>query len=90
MSPRKLRRLSDDEISEFLQLVLKIRKSSRVTAVDAAKWLDCVGILSDSPQRPGLPLRKRLRAGGIRGQHQESNGRWYIEAIQPTRGRSGP
>jgi hypothetical protein len=37
--------------------------------------------LRDSPQRRGLPLRERLREGGIVGQHQESNGRWHIHAV---------
>ncbi len=36
-----------------------------ITAVDANKILAQVGLLSDSKDRPGLPLRKLLREGKI-------------------------
>jgi hypothetical protein len=72
---------STHDISDFIQFVLKVRKLPCVTAVTAAEWLNSVGILRDSPQRPGLPLRRLLRAGKIRGQHQESNSRWSINAL---------
>jgi hypothetical protein len=50
-----------------------------VTAVEAAGWLDEAGLLSDSPHRPGLPLRNLLREQRIRGQRQEPNRRWFID-----------
>ena len=81
MSARVAHRISNGEISEFIQLTLRIRGLSRVTPVVAAGWLSATGILRDSPQRRGMPLRERLREGGIAGQHQESNGRWYIYAV---------
>lgn len=49
----------------------------RVTAVEAARWLDAAGVLRDSPDRPGLPLRKLLREGRIAGQQQD-DGKWFI------------
>ena len=67
------------EIGEFIQLVLRIRALPSVNAVEAAGWLDAVGILRDSPSRPGKPLRDLLRAHAIVGQRQECNGRWYID-----------
>jgi hypothetical protein len=67
-----------EDVSEFLQLVLRARKLERINAVQAASWLDAVGILKDVPQRRGLSLRKLLREGRIQGQLQEPNGRWYI------------
>ncbi len=70
--------VTPSEISEFLQLVLRVRRLSQVTAVAAASWLNSVGILRDSKQRPGKPLRDLLREGKIQGQIQLSNGRWYI------------
>jgi hypothetical protein len=75
----KRSKATPSEIGEFLQLVLRVRRLSRVTAVSAAAWLDSVGILRDSKQRPGKPLRDLLRAGKIHGQNQQSNGRWYIK-----------
>jgi hypothetical protein len=77
MSARK-RKVAPNEISEFLQLVLRVRRLPKVTAVSAAAWLDAVGILRDSKTRPGKPLRDLLRAGKILGQIQLRNGRWYI------------
>jgi hypothetical protein len=77
MAARK-RKVAPGEIGEFLQLVLRVRRLPRVSAVTAAAWLDAVGILRDSPARPGKPLRDLLRAGKILGQVQLRNGRWYV------------
>jgi hypothetical protein len=74
MSARISHRISN------VQLTLRICKLSRVNPVVAASWLSATGILRDSPQRRGMHLRERLREGGIIGQHQEPNGRWYINA----------
>jgi hypothetical protein len=77
-SQRARFKVSPAEISEFLQLVLRIRRLGSVGAVAAAGWLDAAGILRDSPKRRGKPLRDLLRAQMILGQHQEPTGRWYI------------
>lgn len=69
---------SANDISAFIQVVLRIRGLPRVDAVTAAAWLDAVGILKDSPSRPGKPLRDMLRANMIAGQHQEASHRWFV------------
>lgn len=48
-----------------------------ITAVDANKILAQVGLLSDSKDRPGSPLRKLLRAGKISHARQVGN-KWRI------------
>ena len=72
-------------ITAFLQSELKRRGLSEVPAVDAASWLDERHILRDSPSRPGLPLRNRLRAGVIGGVEQRPSkpyGRWFIVSVE--------
>lgn len=73
------RRLLACRATVHIQDQLKKRGLLEVDAVEAAKWLDRAGILRDSLQRPGLPLRNLLRAGLIIGQRQESNHRWFID-----------
>jgi hypothetical protein len=51
----------------------------RVAAVEAAEDLDRLGLLRDSPSRPGKPLRNLLRAGLIAHAYQEGGRFWYIE-----------
>jgi len=56
-----------------------------VAAVEAARWLDSAGVLSDSDSRPGLPLRNLLRAGAIAGADQRpptKHGRWFIVRVE--------
>ena len=68
-------------IEAYLQKELSRLALDEVTAVEAASWLDIAGLLSDSPSRPGLPLRELLRAGTIASAEQRParpNGRWYI------------
>jgi len=65
-------------ISRVLQEQLRARNRPEVTAVEAAEWLDEAGLLKDSRHRPGLPLRRLLRAGMIEGQHQYPNRRWFV------------
>ena len=72
-------------ISRFVQLVLQLRNMATVHAVEAARWLDAVGLLEDSPTRRGLPLRRHLRAKAIRGQRQMANRRWFIDQVHPRR-----
>jgi TDG/mug DNA glycosylase family protein len=72
---------SPAEIDAFLQAELVRRQIGEVTAVEAAAWLDEAGLLLDSPSRPGLPLRKLLRASRLRSGEQrppEKGGNWFI------------
>lgn len=48
-----------------------------VTPVEANKELERHGLLSDSKERPGLPLRRLLREAQIPHAYKE-DGRWYI------------
>lgn len=68
-------------LNQFLQQELRRRERREVAAVEAAKWLDRAGLLTDSTVRPGLPLRDLLRAGLITGQRQEPNRRWCINLV---------
>lgn len=70
-----------DSINEFLQSELSKRNLASVTAVEAAKWLDKAGLLKDSTDRPGKPLRDLLRAGKIKGAVQGSDSRWEIGGL---------
>lgn len=74
----------DAAITAFVQSELHRRGLQEVDAVTAASWLADAGVLNDSGQRPGLPLRKRLREGQIGGAEQRpaaSHGRWFIVRI---------
>ena len=74
-------RVDIEAINDHIQQQLRIRGMDAVTAVEAARWLGEAGLLSDSPHRPGLPLRNLLREGRIRGQRQEPNHRWFIDKV---------
>lgn len=50
-----------------------------MSAVEAATWLEAAGLLEDSLDRPGRPLRELLRAGLIDNARQEHNRRWFID-----------
>lgn len=76
------------EISAFLQERLGSLGLSAVGAVDAAQWLDRAGLLRDSPDRAGKPLRDRLRTGKIEGGRQAGN-RWYIDYLGQPRPQAG-
>lgn len=67
-----------EEINNYIQSKLFAESIDRVSAVDAARWLDRAGLLKDSESRPGLPLRRLLRDGMIIGAHQQANNRWFI------------
>src|SRR5688500_10134599 len=69
------------QINRFLQDRLAQSRLHSVTAVEAADWLDQVGLLNDAATRRGLPLRRLLRDGRIVGQRQESNSRWFIDRV---------
>ncbi len=68
-------------INRFLQRELVRRDMELVPAAEAALWLQNAGLLEDSADGPGLPLRRLLRAGKILGQRQEANGRWFIDRL---------
>lgn len=67
-----------DIINSYIQKRLAEENLEKVSAVDAARWLDMADILTDSKSRPGLPLRKMLRQGLIENSHQQANKRWFI------------
>jgi len=67
-----------EEINRYIQQKLAEENLEKVSAVDAAKWLDRAGLLADSQSRPGLPLRKMLRQGLIENSHQQANNRWFV------------
>ena len=72
-------------ISNFLQAELRRRGDDEVPAVEAARWLDAASLLDDSASRPGLSLRKLLRAGAIAGADQRpptQYGRWFIVNLE--------
>ena len=69
------------QITVFLQAELEKRRLSEVAAVEAARWLDAAHMLTDSPSRPGLPLRNMLRNGEVACAEQrpaQRYGRWFI------------
>ena len=70
--------MSTENINHHIQRKLIQENMPRVSAVEAAKWLDVAGLLEDCQHRPGRPLRVLLRAGVIIGSEQGSNGRWHI------------
>lgn len=72
-----------DRINAFLQAELRRRDLDSVRAVEAARWLDSAGILRDSRDRPGLPLRYILRKGEITGQRRENGRWWFIDRGKP-------
>lgn len=77
------RRADVEAIGRFLQDELRKRGMDEVAAVEAARWLEKAGILKNSQDRPGLPLRNLLRKGLVPGQRQETNNRWFINRIEP-------
>jgi hypothetical protein len=71
-------------INSFIQAELRRRRLHEAPAVVVAEWLDDAGLLRDSEHRPGLPLRKLLRTGKIKGAAQrppQPNGRWFVTRL---------
>jgi hypothetical protein len=64
-------------INAALQRLAASEPDGTIGAVPAARELDRLGLLKDSHQRPGLPLRNLLRDGHIENAYQE-NGRWWF------------
>ena len=52
-------------ISQFLDEYLQKTGRESIGAVEANALLDKAGILKDNPQKPGLPLRNKLRNGKL-------------------------
>ncbi len=71
-----------DEINNYIQDKIVAEGLDKVSAVEAADWLDRAGLLENSESRPGLPLRRLLRDGLIVGSHQQANKRWFIYSQQ--------
>ncbi len=67
-------------VNNRVQKILREQKHELLSAVELARYLD-PSPLKDSPNRPGLPLRKLLRDQKIIGAQQEVNGRWYIRKV---------
>ena len=68
----------------YLQRHMRTTGGSELDAVTAGAILDKAGVLRDSQQRPGLPLRKLLRDGLIPGAYQipaRPYGRWHIPLL---------
>lgn len=73
-------------INLHLQERLERDWREEVDAVEAARWLDKAGLLTD--RKEGLPLRDLLRAGRIAGQVQcpdNKNGKWFIRRLAASR-----
>jgi len=68
-------------INQYIQNYLRESGLYEVTAVEAARCLDLAGVLKDSKDKPGKPLRDLLRQKVIRGQYQTPNSRWFIRRI---------
>ena len=76
-------------INEHLQSRLRHDRRESVPAVEAARWLAAAGLLPDSRSRPGLALRRLLRARRIVGQEQvppRAGGRWHVRRLAPVTG----
>ena len=54
-----------NEIINFLDEYLRKTGKESIGAVEANALLDKAGLLKDNPQRPGLPLRNKLRKGEL-------------------------
>ena len=77
-------------INLHLQERLEREWRDEVRAVEAAGWLDEVGLLHD--RKGGLPLRNLLRAGRIAGQEQrpnKKNGSWFINRLAKSQDPQG-
>lgn len=66
-------------INEAVQRLACSTPDRRVTAVEAARELDRLGLLRDSATRAGMPLRNLLREGKIAHARQEGGRWWFIE-----------
>lgn len=72
-----------DLIIKKIDEYLEKNNLNEVKAVEAAEYLDKIGVLKDSKSRPGLPLRELLRDGLIpsaeyRIKPGNKRGFWFI------------
>ena len=69
-----------NEITNFLDDYLRKTGKESIGAVEANTLLDKAGILKDNPQRPGLPLRNKLRNGELPHAYQKAGkgSEWII------------
>ncbi len=70
-------------INNFIQLKL-LEKSNKVLLKEAARVLDQMAILRDSPSSPGFPLRRLAQKQLIVGAFKE-DGKWYVRKINDYR-----
>jgi hypothetical protein len=75
-----------DQINRTLQRFACASPDREVGAVEGAAELDRLGLLRDTPDRAGKPLRKLLREGAILHAYQEPNHRWHIPCVADTAG----
>ena len=73
-------------INAALQRLACAEPAREIAAVDAARRLDEMGLLKDSRQRPGLPLRRLLRDGAIEHAYQKDGRRWFIRCRRSDEG----
>jgi hypothetical protein len=73
------------QINAALQQLACATPERQLSAVDAARELDRMGLLPDSRDRPGKPLRDKLRAGEIEHSYQESGRWWFIRCGRASR-----
>jgi hypothetical protein len=76
--PVKEQRDVPERIRATLDAHLRGERMPEISAVAAAAVLDRAGVLADSGDRPGLPLRRYLRDGRIANAYQTSARRWFI------------
>ena len=71
-------------ISNALQRYMRQNGIENLKAPEAGGLLEQWGLLVDSRQRPGKPLRDLLRAGIITGQEQPGgpNSTWFIRRVE--------
>ena len=69
-----------NEIRNVLDDYLRKTGKESIGAVEANALLDKAGILKDNPQRPGLPLRNKLRNGELPHAYQKAGkgSEWVI------------
>ena len=69
-----------DLIIKKIDEYLEKNNLNEVKAVEAAEYLDKIGVLKDSKSRPGLPLRRILRDNNIPNATYVSDQRdkWFI------------
>ncbi len=68
-----------DKINDFIQSYLKKNGLLQTTPVDVSPHLEKAGLLKDSKERPGLPLRRLCRDGKIHCSSQPNGRNWIIE-----------